>query len=158
DVCYTPPMVFRAGGKDQLIIWLSDSLNSLDPDTGKVYWSFPYPADGQPMRPAVNIATPRKVGDLLLVSNYYHGPLVVELAKDKPEAKVLWRGTSNNPAKPHAMHTVMTTPLVKDGYIFGVCANGDMRCVEVATGKVEWSTAQPTGFSQGPFQTVFMVE
>jgi outer membrane protein assembly factor BamB len=158
EVCYAPPMVFKAGGKDQLIIWLSDSLNSLDPDTGKVFWSFPYPADGQPKRPGANIATPRKLDDLLVVSNFYHGPLVVQFAKDNPDAKVLWRGKSDNPAKPDALHAVMTTPMVKDGYVYGVCGNGEMRCFQAATGKVEWSSAQATGMVRAPFLTAFMVE
>ncbi len=33
-VCYCPPTIVEAGGKRQLIIWLSDTLNSLDPETG----------------------------------------------------------------------------------------------------------------------------
>jgi outer membrane protein assembly factor BamB len=159
EVCYAPPMVFRAGGRDQLIIWLSDSLNSLDPQTGKVFWSFPYPENGQPMRPAVNIATPRLLDDLLVVTNFYHGPLVVRLDKEKPEATVLWRGKSNNPAKPDALHAVMTTPMVKNGYVYGVCGNGEMRCVKAATGEVAWSDAQATGMVPNAlFLTAFMVE
>ena len=38
---YAPPMIFEAGGKRQLIIWHPESLNSLDPETGSVYWSEP---------------------------------------------------------------------------------------------------------------------
>src|SRR5947209_8723834 len=33
EVGYSPPMIYRAGGKRQLIVWLSESLNSLDPAT-----------------------------------------------------------------------------------------------------------------------------
>jgi outer membrane protein assembly factor BamB len=158
DVCYASPIVVKAGGKDQLIAWLDSSLNGLDPDSGKVYWSFPFPADGQPKRPAVSIATPRQVDDLIFVSNYYHGPLVVKLAKDKPEAEVLWRSKSNNPSKPHALHLVMTTPMVKDGYLYGLDGGGEMKCVKAATGEVAWSNGQPTDNSKANFLSAFMVE
>jgi hypothetical protein len=36
---YCPPMIYEAGGKRQLIIWHPESINSLDPATGKLYWS-----------------------------------------------------------------------------------------------------------------------
>lgn len=36
---YCPPTIIEAGGKRQLIIWHPESVNSLDPETGKVYWS-----------------------------------------------------------------------------------------------------------------------
>src|SRR5258707_14297491 len=43
EVGYSPPMIYEAGGNRQLIIWLSESINALDPATGKVYWTQPYP-------------------------------------------------------------------------------------------------------------------
>src|SRR5262245_8395180 len=36
---YCPPMIFEAGGTRQLIVWDANKLSSLDPETGKVYWS-----------------------------------------------------------------------------------------------------------------------
>ena len=30
-----------AGGKRQLLFWSAESLNSLDPETGTVYWTIP---------------------------------------------------------------------------------------------------------------------
>ena len=35
-------MIYEIDGKRQLIIWHPESVNSLDPATGKVYWSQPY--------------------------------------------------------------------------------------------------------------------
>src|SRR5260221_9584862 len=92
EVCYCPPTIFEAGGKRQLIIWLPDTLNSLDPETGKPHWMLPYPESGEPQRPAVNISQPRLVGDVLFVSSFYHGPLAVKLTKDKPEPAGVYRG------------------------------------------------------------------
>ena len=36
---YCSPVIFQAGGLRQLIVWHPESVNSLNPETGKVYWS-----------------------------------------------------------------------------------------------------------------------
>ena len=38
---YAPPMIYEFAGKRQLIIWHPEAVNALDPDTGKVFWSYP---------------------------------------------------------------------------------------------------------------------
>src|SRR5262249_56192757 len=95
-----PPMTYTAGGKRQLIAWLTDSINGLDPANGRVYWTQRYPADRPPQRPAPSIATPRLLDDLLFVTSYYHGPMMLKLAADKPAAAVLWRGPRSTPGRP----------------------------------------------------------
>jgi len=150
-------MIYEAGGKRQLIIWLSESINALDTATGKVYWTKPYPADGQPQRPAVNIATVRRMDDLLFVSTYYHGPMMLKLAADKPDAQVLWKGKSNNVAKPDGVHILMAAPVLKDGYLYGVCANGELRCLKADTGEQVWETYAATGGKKTDCGTAFLV-
>lgn len=157
EIGYAPPTLIEAGGKRQLIVWLSDSVNGLDPETGKVYWSEPYPASGKPMRPAVSIATPVALDGGLLVTSFYHGPLMLELDSQKPAATVRWRGKSNNIERPDGLHALMTTPLLFDGHIYGVCGLGELRCLEAKTGKEVWQTYAATGGKQTPFATAFLV-
>ena len=158
EVCYCPPTIIDAGGKRQLIIWLSETLNSLDPETGKLYWSVPYPENGSPQRPAVNISQPRLVGDTLYVSSFYHGPLAVKLAKDKPQGEVAYRGkTLSNPAKANTLHTLMSTPGVVDGYLYGTGAEGEIQCIEAATGKRVWSDKKAFRGKDALFGTAFFI-
>src|SRR5262249_24853451 len=157
EVCYSPPMIFEAGGKRQLIIWLSDSLNSLDPATGKVYWTHPYPAKGAPNRPAVSIATIRRLDDLLYVTSAYHGGMMLKLAADKPAASVLWRSNSSRMDKPDGLHSLMATPVLKDNHIYGVGAMGELLCLEAKTGKQLWKTYAATGGEQTDCGTAFLV-
>src|SRR5262249_52379506 len=147
----------EAGGKRQLIIWLSESLNSLDPATGNVYWTQAYPPRGEPQRPAVNIITVRRLNDLLFISTYYHGPMMLKLAADRPAAEVIWKGKSDNPEKPDGLHSLMATPVLKDGHVYGVCANGELRCLKADTGEQLWETYAATGGKKTDCGTAFLV-
>ena len=53
--------MIEAGGTKQLLIWDADKLNSLNPETGKVYWSIP-------LKPSfeMSIMAPRKEGQFSL--------------------------------------------------------------------------------------------
>jgi outer membrane protein assembly factor BamB len=157
EVGYSPPMIYEAGGKRQLLVWLSETLNSLDPETGKSYWSQIYPLDAKLQRPAVNIVTVRRDGNRLFLSTFYHGPMLLELAPDKPAVTVLWHGKSNNPGKPDGIHSLMATPVLKDGYIYGVCAMGELRCIEAATNKQVWQTYKATGGQRSDCGTAFLI-
>jgi outer membrane protein assembly factor BamB len=157
EVGYSPPMIYEAGGKRQLIIWLSEALYGLDPATGKQYWKVDYPEGAPVQRPAVNIITVRKMKDLLFISTYYHGPMVVKLDADKPGASVVWKGKSNNPAKPDGLHSLMAAPVFKDGYVYGVGADAELLCFKAETGEQLWKTFDATGGKKADCGTAFIV-
>jgi outer membrane protein assembly factor BamB len=157
EIGYSPPMIFEAGGKRQLIIWLSESVNSLDPATGKVYWTQQFPVGRAPQRPAVNIATVRVADNKLLVTTYYHGSLMLQLDPDKPAASVLWKGKSHNPSRPDGLHGLMAAPWVQDGYVYGVSGDGELCCLDAATGKKLWQTYAATGNAASDCGTAFIV-
>lgn len=157
EVGYSPPLLIDAGGKKQLVVWLSDSINGLDPKTGQQYWTQEYPVGGNPMRPAVTIVQARVLGDKLLVTSAYHGCMMLELAKDKPGAKLLWRSKSSRMDKPDGLHSLMATPWLKDGHIYGVCAMGELRCLDMADGKQKWQTYDFTGGARADCGTAFVV-
>jgi outer membrane protein assembly factor BamB len=136
---YCPPMIFEAGGKRQLIIWHPQSLNSLDPDTGKLYWSQPYTA-----RSGLTVPTPRKSGDRLFITSFYNGPMMLQLDSEKPEAKVLWRGKGTGERNTDGIHSIISTPFFEGDYIYGVCSYGQLRCLKAATGERVWETFKAT--------------
>lgn len=157
EVGYSPPMIYTAGGKRQLIVWLSESVNALDPATGKVYWTQQYPTDRAPRRPAVNIVTVRFDRDRLFLTTYYHGPLMLKLAGDRPAAKVLWKGKSNNPERPDGMHGLMAAPVLRDGYLYGVGNAGELRCQKADTGAKLWQTYAPVCGKKTDCATAFLI-
>jgi outer membrane protein assembly factor BamB len=160
---YAPPMIYEVAGKRQLIVWHPESVNSLDPETGKVYWSQPFGA--QPAGPgrkmlkaALSIPTPRLMGDLLFVTAFYDGSLMLKLDTDRPGASVLWESTSRSeqPDRTDFLHSIMSTPVLKDGYIYGVCSYGELRCLDAKTGQRIWSTRQPTGGAEVRWANAFL--
>jgi outer membrane protein assembly factor BamB len=146
EIGYAPPQIIEAGGKRQLIIWHTDAVAGLDPATGEVHWSVAYPIEGKPRRPEVSIAAPRICGDQLFLTSFYQGATMLRLAKDKPAATVQWNRKSTSETKfDEGLHTVMCTPVFKDGYIYGVCGQGELRCLKADNGDRVWETTAATG-------------
>jgi outer membrane protein assembly factor BamB len=137
---YCPPMIYEAGGKRQLILWHPEAINSLDPKTGEVYWTEPFK-----VRSGLTISTPRKSGNLLFITSFYNGPMMLELDESLPKARLLWKGNSQSERKTDKLHSIMCTPFLQDGYIYGVGSYGQLRCLTVDTGKRVWESLKATG-------------
>ena len=124
DPGYAPPMIYEGGGKRQLIIWHPDSVNSLEPETGKLYWSAPWKA-----RMNLTISTPRKLEDWLFFTSFYSGSLMLHLDSSKPSATVAWKTEKPSEKDTTHLNAIMCTPFLEDGYIYGVCSYGQLRCL-----------------------------
>ena len=145
DPGYAPPMIYEAGGKRQLIVWHTESVNSLDPETGKVYWTQPF----GPANFGVTIITPQlyrdpKLGDLLFVSTQYEGSLMMRLDPKAPKASVLWQSEGRD----DGLHILVPTPVLRDGHLYGVDNKGPLRCLRIDTGERVWATTAPTSYQE----------
>ncbi|MBN2508188.1 MAG: PQQ-like beta-propeller repeat protein [Verrucomicrobia bacterium] len=157
EVGYAPPVICVVQGKRHLIVWHPDAVCGLVPETGRVLWTQPYPPTGKPRRPEVTIATPRWDGRRLFVTTFYHGALLLEPGADS--VRVVWnRKSTRQSVLNDGLHGVISTPLFRDGCIYGVCGFGELRCLDAATGNRRWETRAATGGASGLFATVFMVE
>ncbi len=136
---YAPPTLINAGGKSQLIIWNPESVNSLDPETGKVYWTHPFPSNA-----GLSVATPRQLGDILFLTTFYNGSLALRLDPSKPAATPIWRSKKVSERDTDGLHSIIPTPFLEDGYIYGVCSYGQLRCLKAETGDRLWETLQAT--------------
>ncbi len=136
---YSSPVLCEAGGKPQLSLWHADAANSLDPETGALYWSVPFPA-----RTGLSVATPRKLDSRLFFTSFYNGALMLDLAPDKPAATVCWRTQKDSERDTTHLNAIICTPFLEDGYIYGVCSYGQLRCLKADTGERVWETFQAT--------------
>jgi outer membrane protein assembly factor BamB len=146
---YAPPSIITAAGVRQLLIWDADKLNSLDPETGKVYWS-------EPLKPNYGMAimAPRKSGDYLFASGIGKVGALFKLKQDKPGVEVVWRGQAKT-----AVYAANSTPLIEDDMIYGTdCDTGLLTAVDLESGQRLWETAKPTtGERRAGHGTAFLV-
>jgi len=158
EIGYAPPVIQTIAGKRQLVIWHPDALAGLEPETGKVLWTHKYPITGKPQRPEVTIATPRVAGDRIFVTSFYHGSALLEITNNPFGARVVWdRHSTNQSSFTEGLHTTMTTPFWKGDYIYGLCGEGELRCLDAKTGDRVWESDAVCG-TAGPFATVFFVQ
>ncbi|MBI1830987.1 MAG: PQQ-binding-like beta-propeller repeat protein [Planctomycetes bacterium] len=155
---YAPPMIYEIGGKRQLILWHPDSINSLHPETGAVYWSHRYHKN-KSIRAGMSIPTPRQIGDKLFFTCFYDGCLLLE-TRGTEQPGLLWQktGRSELAKDTDGLHSVMVTPAIKDGYIYGVCSYGELRCLDLKTGERLWSTHKPVTGESVRWGNAFIVE
>ncbi len=151
---YCPPVIVQAGGKRQLIIWDPEALHSLDAETGQVYWSQRFP-----VKAALTVPMPRQDGDLLFVTAFYDGSLMMKLDRDRPAATVVWKSDTHSemPDRTADLHSIIATPVLKDGYIYGVCSYGQLRCLREDNGARIWETLKATTGKLDRWGTAFIV-
>ncbi len=133
------PILVDAGGARQVIIWSSDALQSLNPETGDVYWRQPF----RVMAP-MSIPVPVFDGENILVTNFYTGSMMVKLDNQKPGAELVWQGKSDSEIATDTLHSVIGTPVVVGDHIYGLCSYGQLRCLRVATGERVWESQEVT--------------
>ncbi len=150
---YCPPVIIEAGHHRQLIIWHPEAINSLDPETGKSHWLQPFS-----VRQNLTVPTPRKMGDHLFVTCFYDGPMMLKLDRDVPAATLLWRGKGKNENNTDGVHSIMPTPFLQDGHIYGVCSYGELRCLKADTGERVWETYQATGGKKDRWANTFIIK
>jgi outer membrane protein assembly factor BamB len=136
---YSSPMLCEAGGKRQLVVELPEAANGLDPETGQLYWSVPFKT-----RMGLTIATPRQLGDRLFFTCFFNGALMLGLDADAPTVTQLWRTQKAGEKDTKHLNAVLCTPFLEDGYIYGVCSYGQLRCLKAETGERVWETFQAT--------------
>jgi outer membrane protein assembly factor BamB len=151
---YCPPVIIEAAGRRQLIVWHPESVNALDPETGRVLWTHPH----TPVRSGMTIPTPRKQGDLLFFTSFYNGSLMLRLASDKPGASLVWESKKISEKDTDGLHSVMSTPVLEDGYIYGSCSYGQFRCLKADTGERIWESLIPTGGKENRWGHTFIVK
>lgn len=130
---YSPPSIIKAGGVRQLILPNPAAINSVDPETGKLYWSVPYDASNGSI-----IMTPIQSGKYLFIGGYSDKNLLLELDEKSPKAKQLWRNEAKKAVSP-----VNVQPMAIDNIVYGMDQSGEMIAFEIATGNRLWETSKP---------------
>ncbi|MFT5411849.1 MAG: outer membrane protein assembly factor BamB [Verrucomicrobiales bacterium] len=137
---YAPPKIIEHNGKRLLILWHPESVNALDPQTGKIHWTVEWK-----LRSGLSVATPRLRGDRLFFSCFYNGSMMLKLNAGNAQPAILWRTekVTENPVRTEHLNGIMSTPVFTGDHIYGACSYGEFRCLEAETGERLWESLEP---------------
>ena len=124
---YATPIIVRAGGVDQLILWTPTNINSVDPRNGSVYWSVPFEVHN-----GVSITTPIFRENIVLVSGYWEGSKAIRLGATPGVVEEAWSDRRN-------LRSLMAQGLYQSGYAYLLDKRNGLTCFEMRTGEKQWT-------------------
>jgi len=136
---YSSPVAATIHGHRHVLCLMRQGLVSVDPKDGHVnfkYWFMSRDYE------SVNAARPVVIGDrIFLTAAYNVGSALLEVNQDGRGIREVWRNPRNLLAH-------WSTPIAIGEHIYGFSGRheneGELRCLDIATGKVAW---QSNGFS-----------
>jgi outer membrane protein assembly factor BamB len=157
DPGYNSPVIFEINGKRVLVVWHTQAVVGLDPETGKKIWEYPWP-----IQSALTVPTARLVNKTqIFLTSFYNGSLLLDVGGESP--KVVWKSKSKGgqaavmPANTVDLHSIMPTPLIKGDTIYGICSYGELRGLELMTGKRLWETHAATIGKSGRWANAYII-
>jgi len=134
---YATPAIATIQGIKQYVVFLSDTLNGVEAETGKLLWSFPWIT-----RPDVNAVMPLISGNsIFITSNYGRGCAMVDITPDGPVKR--WENKN--------MHAHFSSPIGIGNLIYGTSDPGRMVCINPEDGTVRW---RQQGFEKGGLMAI----
>jgi outer membrane protein assembly factor BamB len=131
---YSSPVVVRQGDQDVVVCWTGESVSGLDPLDGHLFWSIPMQSRNMP----IGVPTPVIQDDLLFVSSFYDGSMLIRLDLTMPSAEKVWHRVGEDEQKTDALHCMISNPIIKGQYIYGVDSYGELRCLKLDDGDRVW--------------------
>ncbi|MCC7375660.1 MAG: PQQ-like beta-propeller repeat protein [Verrucomicrobiales bacterium] len=129
DSGYSTPLPFEQGGQKLYLIFASKELAAIRADNGQKVWSHPWETSYDVNAADPVIAGPDKV---FIASGYNRGGALISVAGGKPS--VVWE---NKNIRSHFNSAILIGQHLYA--IDGDVGKGQLRCVELETGKVAWT-------------------
>jgi outer membrane protein assembly factor BamB len=125
---YSSPVEMTIDGKNVIVAVTSENLVAVGASDGKTVWEIPYQQGGR-----YNTITPIVAGDTLIVAGPGSGlsGLKITGEGDQSDAERVWRNDENS--------LRFSTPVLKDGLLFGLTTAGQLFCVNTQSGETAWS-------------------
>jgi len=126
---YASPVTMTVQGTKQIVVQTATELAGIGVDDGALLWRVP----AVPERRTYNSATPIVLGRTVIYTGQGTGTRAVEVRKegDGFAVKELWTNAD--------LGTGFSTPVVKDGLLFGLSNQGNLFCLNAQTGKTLWT-------------------
>ena len=125
---YAPPILATVMGERQVIAFTVDGLIGLSPADGKLLWRVPFKTTyGR------HVITPVVSGDVIAISSHQFGLVGTRVTRADKDFSAAPAWTNKE-----AMIN-FASPVVVDGFLYGVGPAKNLVCVEMATGRTAWT-------------------
>ncbi len=138
---YSSPIIIQQAGRRVLVCWTGASVSGLDPATGTVYWRYPFAHNGGWID---SIATPAYGDGRLFLSCAQDGARMLRLDADEMKVDLEWKFDGPARRNSDGLFSVIATPWISGGCIYGVDYYGQLRCLDAATGRRKWEDRSVT--------------
>ncbi len=125
---YAAIVIEKIGGVRQAISFTAEGVIGLDPKDGRLLWRFPIQT-----KFSRHATTPVVSGDLVMVSSHEHGLYGIKITRQGNEFKAEQAWLNKSAAINFA------SPVIVDGYLYGLGPARNVICVDVKTGEITWS-------------------
>jgi outer membrane protein assembly factor BamB len=136
---YSSPVLATIDNRRWCFVFARGGLVGFEPGSGKVDFHYPWRATASE---SVNVCSPVVVGENVFISEAYDVKHGASLLRVRPGGSdVLWTDAGK---RDKILQVHFITPVAVDGFLYGcssaaLASGADLRCVELATGKVMWS-------------------
>ncbi|MEM7385409.1 MAG: PQQ-binding-like beta-propeller repeat protein [Verrucomicrobiota bacterium] len=138
DIGYCPPTLVMIGDELHLIVWHSESLAGINPDTGQVRWKVDHKATyGMAIHP------PRYDPEMsaFLISSFNGKTSFIQVKKAGLiyDTRFLWDCEPKE-----GLGSVMNTPILLGRHAYACGQRGEFRCIRLEDGQIVWKSTQPS--------------
>lgn len=142
---YSSPTVVTLHGRRVGLYFARGGLVAFEPSTGKQFFHHPWRAKTEE---SVNAANPVVVGDTILLTECYGpGAVCLKVKADLSGVTEVWSDKEKD-RDDRSLACHWNTPIFHEGYVYGSSGRhtpeGDLRCVDLATGEVKWREKRTT--------------
>jgi outer membrane protein assembly factor BamB len=137
EASYAPPIAIEQAGRRLVVMALGYRLVAFDAADGTLRWSHDQPKSSWP----IAIPAPVVQGDLMFFTTAHAGSYLFRLASDRPAVDVIWE-RGRRPRTDDTLSPVIPDPLLMNGLVIGVQTDGELRCLDLMTGKRQWETVE----------------
>ena len=126
---YSSPVLMIVEGQKQLVVFTEKNLVGLNLTVGKKLWE----VESLPQNRFYNCATPVINGQTVIVTGQGTGTKAIRIEKqgDGFVPKELWNNTE--------LGTKFNTPVIKDGFLYGLSNGRKFYCMDAAKGLTMWT-------------------
>ena len=132
---YASPVLLTVDGVKQIVTQSEANIVSLNAADGKLLWQIPFAVSGM----GYNAATPIVDGTTVIYTGQTRGTTAVKVEKkgDTFTTTQLWKNAS--------VATQFNTPVLKDGFLYGMSDRGKFFCINATTGETAWKDTTARG-------------